>query len=219
MGAAAVGAGVALYAWVAPMIVIMRAQRRSEATIVAALGRVAASQAAVQAAGSIDLDSDGIGEYGSLSDLLGWRSPSGGAESRAAAVRAALKPNGWMWDRLRNLRFGSFNVVVYLPSVEGRAMAADAHPHGFPDPLERIDVDVAETTWCAYAWPSEDAKFAAHAYVVSSSGVVLRTEDYYSRDDAPRPGAAFVSGGLDAITGEQSPGDRAQDGNVWERVK
>jgi hypothetical protein len=82
-----------------------------------------------------------------------------------------------------------------------------------------LDTDLAETTWCAYAWPAQYGNSGTRTFFVNQDGDIFATDGpAYSGANGPSPGAAFLSGGLACITGKVAVGTLGQDGQLWRRV-
>ena len=102
---------------------------------------------------------------------------------------------------------------VYLPDVNGDGVAEE-------DGFANIDADTAETTWCAYTWPSNYGTSGNRAFFVSQAGDILTTEDanYSGSGSGPLPGAAFDAGGNNSIAGNTAGGTSGQDNNLWKQA-
>ena len=128
---------------------IERARKRSnEVAAVAVLRNVTSSQAQMQATARIDQDQDGTGEFGGFIEL------SGAAPGRMSRVlvppvlsRIFQKLNDY-GEATRN----GYQFRFYLPGARG---AGIGEPQSGFDSGSGVDANLAETTWCAYAWPTE----------------------------------------------------------------
>ena len=79
----------------------------------------------------------------------------------------------------------------------------------------RVHVDLAETTWCAYAWPEKIGETGRRAFFVNQTGDVMHSANEHAKwegDRIPPGNAAFVG---DGCTSEQAVGTRGRDGEVW----
>ena len=93
----------------------------------------------------------------------------------------------------------------------------DADPSNFAN----VDHDLAETTWCAYAWPNSYANSGVRTFVVNQTGDILATEDAtYTGTDMTgwSMSAAFKTTVEHSITGPLAVGTVGYDGNVWAQV-
>lgn len=186
---------------------ILRARRGAQQTAaIATLRNVASAQAQTQATACVDEDRDGTGEF------AGFREMSGAVAGRMSDVLIppvlssafrTLSPHG---EAQRN----GYLYRFYLPGPRGRGVGESEA--GF-DAGSGIDPDLAETTWCCYAWPAEPGA-SRLTFFMNQAGDVLATEaDYAGPGGGPAPDAAFVRSG--AITGKTATEQRGSDGNVW----
>ena len=84
-----------------------------------------------------------------------------------------------------------------------------------------IDADLAETTWCAYAWPTSFGQSGRRTFFANQGGELIFTErDSYSGPSAgPVPGAAFrAPGSANSISGLLATGMTGRDGEFWRSV-
>jgi hypothetical protein len=183
----------------------------NDSAAIATLRNLSSAQAQFQAAAAADRDRDGCGEYGSFRELSGACDVRGDAKVGvlnppvlSGAFRAPT-PEGAI------VRSG-YHYAIYLPDSRGGGVNPDAHGYA------HLDDDLAETTWCAYAWPVNQGESGRRVFFINQCGDVLTTETTgYSASKPPPPGAAFLTGG-DTITGEMAVGKGGQDGNVWRHV-
>ncbi len=200
-------------------------ERRDVRSRIDALHRIAAAQEVYKGRVTMDADGDGVGEYGTLRDLLGRgnlrESPgdalsTGRQEATPALELAIAQFSSWSGGLVR----AGYLYRVDLPGPGGRAGRNRRGSDDFT-PEGVIDPDSAETTWCCYAWPADRPK-GRPVYFLSRGGALYATDCegrvYTGWASGPRPGAAFTSGGLDAVTGAPADGELGQDGNVWVRV-
>jgi hypothetical protein len=110
-----------------------------------------------------------------------------------------------------------YQFMIFLPDTSGAGLAEV--PGGGPDAA--IDPDVAETTWCCYAWPTNYGSSGARTFYVSQSGNIVFTDaPAYSGPGANQdPGSALLSGGLiTSITGPVATSATGRDGEFWRPV-
>lgn len=174
-----------------------QAARSNEARVIATLRNTMSAQAQFQAAGVVDRNNDGTGEYGTYAELAG-----------ATVLRGG---KGKLTPPVLSKEFGT--------AVAGRITRRGYHYRI----VLPADPRLAETVWCAYAWPVE-ATPNARAFFVNQWGDILSADArQYHGDKAPSPYAAFAPGpdGKPAttITGAVATGKKASDGLVWKFVK
>ena len=131
-------------------------------------------------------------------------------ENAAAGLRDAsrvLNANGQV------SRSGYF-FTMFLPDDTGAPVQEPQAGFG----LGMVNEDLAETTWCAYAWPVNYNQSGNRTFFTNQAGDVVATEDpTYSGTTAPLNGdAAFVNSGV--ITGSVAIAGVGADGNTWKQV-
>lgn len=179
----------------------------NQGAAIATSRNVISALAQVQASARIDEDSDGAGEYGGFLEM------AGAIEGRMASLLAppvlsgafrTLTPAG---EATRS----GYLFRIYLPDARGRGVGEPAT--GFARGL--VDPQLAETTWCMYAWPVEHGRTGTRTYFTNQGGDVLVTDAprYSGSGAGPAPDAAFVERG--PITGAVAIGARGSDGNEW----
>ena len=153
------------------------------------------AQGQFQSSRAVDMDSDGLGEYALLYELLGLvlprRTPeifdrgTVQSEEETRAMDPIRRRMYSVWPDGRISAFGHW-VCIFLPGSGG-------HPHwvsefsqqgGGADALGwgSVDSERAETHWCAYAIPiapyitSSSAFVTGREFHVSSSGDVLKED-------------------------------------------
>jgi hypothetical protein len=181
----------------------------NEAAAIATARNVISAQAQVQATGKIDADGDGTGEYGGFLEM------SGAIPGRMANGRPMVPPV--LSGAFRTLTEGGeaqrngYLYRVYLPDVRGDGVGETLE--GFD--ARRIDADLAETTWCLYAWPMVPGMTGNRTFFVNQGGDVFATTDprYAGPGKGPAPDAAFSMRGIAGATT-----DPRNDGAVWVQV-
>ncbi len=106
---------------------------------------------------------------------------------------------------------------IYLPE-DGATAAEETVLVGFSD--GDVDYDLAETTWCCYAWPVNYNQSGNRTFFVNQQGDVLFTEDtsataYSGFTSMPDDDAAFLAGGIMSNTAVNQAG---LDGNTWRQT-
>ncbi len=189
------------------------AGRRSanESAAIATLRTIACAQAQFQQAARADENADGTGEYGGFLELSG----------------AAL---GRMADPLPiPVLTGAFSIVnasgevaragylfkVYLPGPSGVGLG---EPSGGFSPGGGQVPDLAEASWCSYAWPLTYSGSGNRTFFTNQRGEIVATEDsrYSGSHSGPPPDSAFENSGT--ITGVVAVGVAGADGNTWKPV-
>lgn len=128
-----------------------------EGKAIEALGSVLfPAQFQFQGGAYVDQDGDGVGEYGTLSELTGVTAPPGRAQGEATA-------EGFAADGTR----AGYRFVVYLPDAAGKALTVGKEARK----ADKAAADAQERAFVIYAWPA-DAAVSTRAFAVDQSGVV-----------------------------------------------
>ena len=165
----------------------------NETAAVATLRNIISAQAQFQQGAKADTDNDGTGEYGGFIELSG-------------AFRV-LNANGEV------SRSGYF-FRMFLPDAAGAGVGEPQA--GYTAAL--VNSDLAETTWCAYAWPVNYQQSGNRTFFTNQGGDLVATEskNYNGTGKGPGSDAAFKVAG--AITGSVAIGAVGADGNTWKQV-
>ncbi len=197
----------------------------NETSAIATLRNLTSAQSQFQAWGGADVDDDGVGEFGLFQELSGAVGVRVTPEGRFAGTSPMNPPvlSGAFRtvDGLGRVRRSGYFYQVFLVAPGGGTLTERrAGTVGFL--RTSVDTDAAETTWCAYAWPTKHGRSGNRTFFVNEVGDIFGTDDpRYSGAVGPLPGAAFTSGGLLAVDGTAvvaPAGGPGQDGNVWKQV-
>ncbi len=187
------------------------ARRAANQTAAIATSRnVISAHAQFQQSAKADEDSDGTGEYGGFLEM------AGAIEGRMASLLAPPVLSGafrTLTSAGEATRSG-YLYRIYLPDARGRGVGEPAT--GFARGL--VDPQLAETTWCMYAWPVEHGRTGTRTYFTNQGGDVLVTDAprYSGSAAGPAPDAAFVERGT--ILGATAVDARGSDGNEWKQA-
>jgi prepilin-type N-terminal cleavage/methylation domain-containing protein len=197
----------------------------NEACAVVALRDIASAQARFQAAKFVDVNQDGVGEFGMLRELsgaVGLRTIPD-AYTQGSVLAPPVLPHTFAVHTTRRsagvARAGYFLQIV-LPSAGGLGVV---EPNGTASLVTFVDSQLAATTWGCYAWPQRYGATGNQTFFANQTGDIVATE---SREYSGRyavymrnVGAAFVAGGpVTNITGQLAIGTVGRDGNVWRLV-
>jgi len=109
---------------------------------------------------------------------------------------------------------------IYLPDSNGIGVG-EAAGGGSPG---TVDPNLAETTWCCYAWPS-NTNSGERAFCINQQGDIIGTNNLganqqYAGDVEPEADAAFVNAATnDSIIGVLAVFTHGTDGGVWVAVQ
>jgi len=189
----------------------------NETAAIATLRNISSAQAQFQATAKADTDNDGTGEFGSFLEL------SGAVDVRGNATVGTLNPPVLSGAFRRPNATGDVSrsgyfFRIYLPDNGGLGVIADAGGGTYGT----VDSDLAETTWCCYAWPVNYGNSGNRTFHVNQTGDVTSSENnaapYNGTTTMPAPGAAFITTNANSITGLTAVGTSGQDGTVWRQV-
>ena len=196
----------------------------NETSAISTLRNVSSSQAQFQASSKADVDTDGSGEFGmfrELSGAIGVRTvalagtvgntlnpPVLSGAFRTFNTNHEVSRSGYLFHMILPGAAG-----VGVPEVSGTAALGVA-----------LDSDLAETSWCCYAWPASYSTSGNRTFFVNQTGDIIGT-DYatYSGTAAlgvsANAGAAFRTGGaVTSITGLVAVGTRGRDSQLWKQI-
>jgi hypothetical protein len=193
----------------------------NETVAIATLRNLSSAQAHFQIIAIADADNDGTGEFGCFRELSGAGDIRG--EERIGNLNPPVLSGRFRTpDEKGYISRSGYYFAIYLPGYRGAGVNADAHGY------QGIDSDLAETTWCAYAWPVNYGNSGHRTFMVSQTGDIVATEDgEYTGSAGPAPDAAFrpprAQDGEDlgadgGIRGPMAVDEEGADGNVWKRV-
>jgi len=187
----------------------------NETAAIATLRNISSAQAQFQATAKGDADNDGTGEFGAFVEL------SGDIDVRNDTDVGKLNPPV-LSGAFRNPQGNGFvsrsgyYFVIFLPQSDGTGYVADV-----PTPTwTNIDEDLAETTWCCYAWPVNYGNSGNRCFMVNQTGDVVTSEfNGYTGTTGPAPGAGFINpASASSITGLTAVGATGGDGRMWRQV-
>ncbi|MCB9890700.1 MAG: prepilin-type N-terminal cleavage/methylation domain-containing protein [Planctomycetes bacterium] len=195
----------------------------NESAAIATLKNISSSQAQIQAAGIIDANGNGAGEYGYFQELSGARNVKTGTPATSvtvSAVKVAPPVLSGAFGKVdttgRVLRSGYY-FQMYLPGV-GADFLAEADPTAaYPT----VDPSQSEVLWSCYAWPASFGNSGKRAFFVNQQGDVMATSNattkYSGTTTPPSGGAAYVtvSGVTLSMAAEVAVNTTGTDGMRW----
>lgn len=166
----------------------------NESAAIATLRNCVSAQEQARAAGVIDVDGNGMGEFAFFAEMTGVagvRDETGASglfisppllSSHFAVKDGLVERSGYLFQ-------------IWLPAADGTAVAEGKHGGvGAAAP----GAENSEMAWCAYAWPVENGVSGNRAFFVTQDGDVYhcdnKTQEYGGRDKRPSPYAAFPEG-------------------------
>jgi prepilin-type N-terminal cleavage/methylation domain-containing protein len=186
----------------------------NETAAIATLRNIISAQSQFQTTARADENTNGVGEYGTFGEMSGGVGVRGAANPvlsppvlstafRTVSANGEVSRSGYLY-------------AIFLPGAGGAPLKEEAN--GGAD--ANVDNDLAETTWCAYAWPANYGNTGNRTFFVSQGGDIVATEDNgYSGPgaipEADADAAFAATGADDTITGAVATGTIGEDGNRW----
>jgi prepilin-type N-terminal cleavage/methylation domain-containing protein len=204
---------VAIIAVIASIVVpnLLSARLSSnETSAIATLRTLIAAQAAFQKTTTADANANGAGEYGTFAELSAAVGVRGATFLRPPVLSTAFREVNAQGEIAR----AGYQFALFLPDPSGLGLpevAGGGAPAG-------IDADLAETTWCCYAWPTNYGSSGLRTFYVNQAGdlVFADVPAYSGPGNGPEAGAALVQGGLvNSITGQIATSATGRDGEFW----
>jgi prepilin-type N-terminal cleavage/methylation domain-containing protein len=190
----------------------------NETAAIATLRNISSAEAQFQATSKADTDQDGTGEFGSFREMSGAWDVRGDANVGimnppvlSGAFRTVVSTGDGAVSR------SGYFFKMLLPQGNGTGICVDDDPADFAS----VDADLAETTWCCYAWPVNYGNSGNRTFCVNQSGDIITTEDRTYSGPIPATwtaGAAFLTSVADSITSRLAVGTAGNDGNLWKQV-
>jgi prepilin-type N-terminal cleavage/methylation domain-containing protein len=194
----------------------------NETSAVSTLRNVSSSQSQFQASSKADVDNDGTGEFGlfrELSGAVGVRTVAAGGTVGNVMNPPVLSGAFRTFNGNHEVSRSGYLFKMMLPGAAGIGV-----PEVSSGALgAALDSDLAETSWCCYAWPSSYSTSGNRSFFVNQTGDITGTDNvnYSGTGDftAANAGAAFKSGGAATnMTGLVAVGTRGRDGNLWKQI-
>lgn len=199
----------------------------NESAAIATLRNVISAQAQIKAQAAIDVDSDGIGEYGLFAEMAGTVPLRAAVGAPAVTLTPAVLSHA--------LGIVDANGYVQKSGYYFRMAIADNNSAPFFEVAGGGDggaaqgwigagagCDPSETYWNCYAWPVSMGNSGNRAFMTNQAGDVLQTsnqvQQYTSTTTVPAGLAAYDSGGAGDMSDQLSINGQpnaAQDGGVW----
>lgn len=212
---------VAILAIIASIAVPNLLRSRSaanEAAAIATLKSLVSTQAQIRTMGVIDANRNGTGEHGYFAEMAGSAAPriDEAGNVGAAPVVPLMMP---AFGQLANgaVSRSGYHFRLFLPAAGSGSPTGEA-PSGGAAGLS-IDARLAETQWCAYAWPSTFGISGNRSFFINQVGDILATDNRVQRYNGaavPVAGnAAFANGSPNAMGSPTAANTVGNDGGRW----
>ena len=186
----------------------------NETTAIATLRAIISAQSQFQTRALADSDADGLGEFGTIGEMSGAVGVRGGKVMVPAVLSATFRTINAQGQAARN----GYLYKLFLPDAAG--VGAGELPGGGASAT--VDPDLAESAWCAYAWPTNYEQTGVRTFFVNHGGELIFTSSgSYSGPGAAIPAGAALRapGPAGSITGLLATGVTGRDGNLWRAVQ
>jgi len=196
----------------------------NETAAISTLRNISSSQAQFQASSKADADSDGAGEFGMFRELSGGvavRTSNDGSSTGSVMNPPVLSGAFRTLNAKAEVSRSGYLYKMFLPGALGVGVGETENLDSIDGTL---DNDLAETTWCAYAWPANYSTSGNRSFFVNQTGDITNTDskDYTGTEaiKADTSGSAFIKNGAVAtlITGSVAVGTKGRDDNTWKQV-
>ncbi len=195
----------------------------NETSAIASLRTMSSAQMQFQVAARADVDNDGTGEFGTLSELSGVRAGRTDASGTTAATYIHPGVLSQTFGILNANGEGKRSGYLYRAFLPGQGGGSVTEDDATGNLTGSVDVDTSETIWCIYAWPESATRSGNRAFFINQKGDVLATDGVHSGTraiSATNAGAAFgVGGDITAITGDLAIGEVGLDGFTWKTAR
>ena len=196
----------------------------NETSAISTLRNITSCQGQFQTSAKADVDSDGTGEFGMFRELSGASNVRAAADGTGGTavlnppvLSGAFRTMNAKWEVSRS----GYLFKMFLPGAAGIAVGEKDGTTAF---TAATDADLAETSWCCYAWPASYGNSGNRTFFVNQSGDITGTElSTYTATgafDETNAGRAFKAGGggLTKITGLQAIGTKGRDAQTWKQI-
>jgi prepilin-type N-terminal cleavage/methylation domain-containing protein len=183
----------------------------NETAAIATLRNIISAESQFQTTARADDNNNGVGEYGTFGEMSGAMGVRGGAVLNPPVLSTAFRTVNGNGEVSRS----GYLFSMYLPDATGDGLPEAGG--GGADPA--VDPDLAETTWCCYAWPANYGNTGNRTFFVNQGGDIVTTEfDQYSGSGNGPPSNSAFAGAGNTITGNVATGMTGRDSNFWRQT-
>jgi prepilin-type N-terminal cleavage/methylation domain-containing protein len=183
----------------------------NETAAIATLRNIISAESQFQTTARADENNNGVGEYGTFGEMSGSIGVRGNAILNPPVLSTAFRTVNANGEVSRS----GYLFAMYLPDAAGDGLAEVAG--GGADAA--VDADLAETTWCCYAWPANFGNTGNRSFFVNQGGDIVAAEfnGYSGSGNGPQANSAFAGAGS-SITGPVATGMTGRDGSFWRQT-
>jgi len=195
----------------------------NETSAISTLRNISSAQAQYQSSAKADVDNDGTGEFGlfrELSGALAVRTGADGGQTGGKILNPPVLSGAFRtFNANSEVSRSGYLFKMFLPGASGAGVAEVSTG----TLAANLDSDLAETTWCCYAWPASYSTSGNRTFFVNQTGDITNTDfaSYSGTGDyvATNSGNAFKFGGSAAnITGLVAVGTKGRDSQTWKQI-
>ena len=161
---------------------------------------------------AVDIDADGLGEYGTFGELAGGTTLDRGGAAPAVKLDPPIMQAPFeQIDANGYAQKTGFQFLLFLPDAGDQGVPEVGGGGGDP----AVDPDLSETRWSCYAWPVDPSSSGNRAFFVDYRGQILSTRmdaTEYDKNNPPRFDAALVAPSMGSGLATGAVGT---DGNTW----
>jgi hypothetical protein len=140
---------------------------------------------------AIDVDGDGVGEYGTFGEMTGADGPRTSPDGSTRAARLGnpvLSPALAGVDASGIVTKSGYAFRIFLPGEQGAVHEGSALGYSAARLSGPVATNQAEWRWCAYAWPVVYGNSGNRAFLVDANGDVWQSENKVTRYQGTRAG-------------------------------
>ncbi len=203
---------IAVIAGIAVPNLLSARSNANDKAVIAALRALVTAQQMSRTNATIDVNRNGQGEAGTLSELAGFDVLRGSTSTLRPAVLSAtlgdLDANGYA-------QVHGFYFALYLPDNTGRGII------GSQANLANVDSTLAESCWTCVAWPRDINAQGPGVYFTNQTGDILvaKHAQYSGTNNPPSAGCALLGVPVDQIQSTMTAAGASDgigaDGNIW----
>jgi prepilin-type N-terminal cleavage/methylation domain-containing protein len=190
--------------------------RNNERAAIRTLRLIAEAQARFQDAVAIDLNENGLGEFGFFGDLSGRCVLRGETQQLVPPVLPSAFGNVNAYSSI--VRAG-YLFRMYLPNAVASGLHEIPTTGGDPANVLGVYPEQAEELWCCYAWPIVYGTTGNRTFFVNQDGDVVGTkadiQQYQGSLVVPQQNAAFLCSSTGSMADGVAVNSLGMDANRW----
>lgn len=198
----------------------------NESAAIATLKNLFSAQSQVKTSVSIDVNQNGVGEFGFFQELSGFRnvkaSSGGGSVADSEGLQTVTPPvlSGAFGsvDASGRLMRAGYLFQLQLPGANGVPLREAGLAAAYPG----IDAVFSENFWACFAWPTSFGTTGKRAFFVNQSGDILQTDNslqrYSGTTTVPAFSAVLLPASSILMDATLAINRTTADGGIWKVV-